>query len=361
VPPPNEQNRPIIEHLNTAVLLFDHELRLTYMNPAAEMLLNASLRHALGVGVERLISCPHGITREHLLRTLELGHPFTEREMILLLPEGKSATVDCTISPLPDVQGRLGLLVEVQQLDRHLRISREEQLRNQHDALRDLVRGMAHEIKNPLGGLRGAAQLLERELADPALHEYTQIIMAEADRLKELINRMLGPNRLPQLREVNIHTLLERVRQLVLAEEERRLPVVRDYDPSIPDMQVDRDSIIQALLNIVRNAARAVRNRADGQIILRSRVLRQFTIGTTRHKLVVRITVEDNGPGIPPEILGKLFYPMVSTSEGGMGVGLSIAQSLINKHGGLVECSSEPGTTQFHVLLPMESNPHVEK
>ncbi len=356
-----DYGQAILDNLNTAVLLFDEELRLAYINPAAEMLFNVSSRHMVGLGAAQLIACPESLSEANLHRAMRTGHPFTEREMTLPLAEGRTATVDCTATPLAStLGGGKGLLIELQQLDRHLRISREEQLRSQHDAVRDLVRGMAHEIKNPLGGLRGAAQLLEGELEDPSLHEYTGIIMAEADRLQNLVNRMLGPNHLPVPSRVNIHTLLERVRQLVQAEEDRRLNLVRDYDPSIPEIHVDSDSVIQALLNLVRNAARAVRDQPDGNIILRTRVLRRFTINHVCHRLVVKISVEDNGPGIPEEIRGKLFYPMVSTSEEGMGVGLSISQSLINKHGGLVECSSEPGATLFNVLLPME-NPHVEK
>jgi two-component system nitrogen regulation sensor histidine kinase GlnL len=357
----HDYGQAILDNLNTAVMLFDEVLCLSYINPAAEMLFNVSARHMLGLPVGQLIAYPESLTQENLQRVMETGRPFTEREMNLPLGEGRQATVDCTATPITANQGNTkGLLIELQPLDRHLRISREAQLRSQHDAVRDLVRGMAHEIKNPLGGLRGAAQLLQMELEDPALHEYTGIIMAEADRLQNLVNRMLGPNRLPAPSLVNIHTLLERVRQLVLAEEDRRLNLVRDYDPSIPDIHVDSDTVVQALLNIVRNAARVVRNQSDGQIILRTRVLRRFTINHICHRLVLKICVEDNGPGIPKEIRKKLFYPMVSTSEEGMGVGLSISQSLINKHGGLVECTSKPGMTQFNVLLPME-NPHVEK
>ncbi len=346
----------ILENLGSAVLLFDRSLRLQYMNPAAEMLFEVSFRHMRGNPAESLIQCREGVTREHLEQALQTGHHFTERELSLPLPDGKRVTVDCTVIPFTDSDG--GLLVEIQQIDRQLRISREGQLLSQHQAAQELIRGLAHEIKNPLGGLRGAAQLLEQELGDPALCEYTQIIIDEADRLKNLVNRMLGPDRLPNLREVNIHTLLERVRNLVQAESGERIHIIRDYDPSIPDLCVDSDRIIQALLNILRNAARAIQNQPDGRILLQTRILRQFTIGNRRHRLVAQIGIEDNGRGIPESIRERLFYPMVTASEEGVGLGLTIAQSLINQHGGLVECASEPGKTLFSVLLPVE-NPNA--
>ena len=350
----------ILDNLSSVVLLFDPELRLRYMNPAAEMLFQISARHMEGLAAGSLIHCPAEMVEKHLNRALQSGHPFTEREVTMPLSGDRSVTVDCTVMPLSEKDGAKGLLVEIQQIDRQLRISREEHLLSQHQATRELIRGLAHEIKNPLGGLRGAAQLLEQELVDPSLHEYTQIIVSEADRLQSLVDRLLGPNRLPRLEEVNLHSLLERVRNLVLAESGKRVQVVRDYDPSIPELYVDSDRIIQALLNIVRNAVRALEGESNAQVILRSRILRQFTIGNQRHRLVAQIEIEDNGPGVAEEILDKLFYPMVTASEGGMGLGLSISQSLINLHGGLIECDSKPGQTIFRVLLPVE-NPNAKK
>ncbi|OQX30305.1 MAG: two-component system sensor histidine kinase NtrB [Candidatus Sedimenticola endophacoides] len=348
--------RRVLENLNTAALLFDADLNLRYMNPAAEMLFAVSAKHMIGLPAERLLQCPAGSGNHNLNRALASGHPFTEREVSLPRADATQVTVDCTLIPLTDREGEGGLLVELQQIDRQLRISREEHLLSQHQAARELIRGLAHEIKNPLGGLRGAAQLLESELPDPALTEYTRVIIDEADRLQELVNRMLGPNKLLEPREVNIHVLLERVRSLVAAEFGTRLCLVRDYDPSIPELHADSDRLIQALLNILRNAARAVGEQEAGRVVLRTRILRQFTIGTRRHRLVVEVGIEDNGPGIPETIREKLFYPMVTASAGGVGLGLSIAQSLINQHGGLIECESEPGRTLFNVLLPLENH-----
>ncbi len=360
VKPFNNVSQRILENLNTAVLMFDSDFRLLYMNPAAEMLFAVSNRHMIGLEASHLLHCPGDLVESNLNRAVQAGRPFTERELTIPLSDKRSATVDCTVIPLAERDGESGVLVELQQIDRQLRISREEHLISQHQAARDLIRGLAHEIKNPLGGLRGAAQLLEGELEDPSLSEYTQVIINEADRLQALVDQMLGPNKLPSHSDVNIHTVLERVRSLVNAEYGDNLVVERDYDPSIPEITLDNDRIIQAFLNIVRNAARAVHNQGDGRITLRTRILRQFTIGNVRHRLVAEIGVEDNGPGIPDEIREKLFYPMVTASEGGMGLGLSIAQSLINQHGGLIECQSEPGCTIFNVLLPVE-NLNAEK
>jgi two-component system nitrogen regulation sensor histidine kinase GlnL len=240
--------------------------------------------------------------------------------------------------------------LEIVQVDRHLRIAHEEHLLTQQRAARDLMRGMAHEIKNPLGGLRGAAQLLEGELEQPELHEYTRVIIGEADRLRNLVDRMLGPNNVPANRTINIHQVMEQVRSLVDAECYPHLELKREYDPSIPDLQADSELLVQALLNLVRNAAQA----GATTIILRSRTQRQFTIGHIRHKLVIRIDIIDNGPGIPAELQSKIFYPMVTGRPEGTGLGLSIAQSLINQHHGIIEFTSEPTNTVFTVFLPLE-------
>ena len=240
-------------------------------------------------------------------------------------------------------------------LDRHIKITRDEQLIAQQDVTRDLVRGLAHEIKNPLGGLRGAAQLLEAELESAELKEYTQIIIEEADRLQVLVDRMLGPNKLPNHQLLNIHDVVERVRSLILIESEK-VKIWRDYDPSIPDFVADSDQLIQAILNIVKNAVRILSNQDDGMITLRTRVVRQMTIANKRHKLVTMVQIIDNGPGIAKELKDKIFFPMVSGTQGGVGVGLSISQALISKHGGFIECESKKGETVFTVWIPLEES-----
>ena len=341
----------ILEGLNTAVMVFDRSLRLTYLNPAGENLLAVSLRQASGHGVLDLLPGATSLS-ERLRCAVEGNQPYTEHELHLHLTGGREITVDFVVTPI-DLPDGTELVVELTQLDRHLRIAREENLLEQHQVARQMVRGLAHEIKNPLGGLRGAAQLLERELIDEDLKEYTRIIIGEADRLRGLVNRMLGPNQLPQMRTCNIHQIVEHVRNLVAAEEHAGLTLIRDYDPSIPDFRADPEQLIQALLNIVRNAAQALQGK--GQIILRTRAQRQITIGQKRHKLVVRVDVIDDGPGIPDDMLETIFYPMVTGHAEGTGLGLSIAQSLVNVHGGIIECSSRPGHTEFTILLPLET------
>lgn len=345
----------VLENLSFSILLFDQGLYLRYMNSAAEVLFAVSARHMVRHKAGDFLLCSEGLDEPALASALDTGRPFTEREISLRLHNGETVTVDCTVIPITDEQGESCLLMEMQHIDRQLQISREENLLSQHDAARDLIRGLAHEIKNPLGGLRGAAQLLESELGDKELCEYTQIIINEADRLQSLVNQMLGSNRLPEKAEVNVHMILERVRALIVAEYGDSLQIKRDFDPSIPELYVDSDRIIQAILNIVRNAAQALEKCGDGEIVLRTRIMRQFTIGNVRHRLVVLIEIEDNGPGIPEEIKEKTFYPMVTSGGSGMGLGLSITQSLIHQHGGLVEFTSEAGKTVFRVMLPLEN------
>lgn len=343
--------RPIVEHLTTAALWFDTDLNLLYINPAGEMLFAISARRLTGMNARDLFGSAEHIAHG-LQRALDSGHGFTEREVHVVLPGGKSGTLDTIVTPISAPQFGDGLLVELIQLDRQLRIAREENILAQQSVSRALTRGLAHEIKNPLGGLRGAAQLLERELDSETLKEYTNVIIGEADRLKDLVDRMLGPNTIPKKRSINIHQVLERVRQLVSIEVPATVALIRDYDPSIPDIVADPDQLIQAVLNIVRNAAQAVGER--GEIRLQSRTLRQYTIGPVRHKLIIKIDIIDNGPGIPADMMEHIFYPMVTGRAEGTGLGLSIAQTIINQHGGLIECASELGNTRFSMLLPLQ-------
>jgi two-component system nitrogen regulation sensor histidine kinase GlnL len=345
--------RRILDTLTTGVVVLDGKLRLTFMNAAAEMLFALSIRQAIGMNFQDLAVGADALI-EGMQRCLDSGHPYTERQLHLILPGEQTITVDCTVSPMLEEEDPPAeeLLVELRQVDRQLRMTREEHLINQHNISRVLVRKLAHEIKNPLGGLRGAAQLLEREFSDEALKEYTQIIIGEADRLRNLVDRMLGPNTLPVYSEINIHEILERVRNLVLAESGEGIRIDQDYDPSIPPLNGDTDQLIQAVLNIVRNAVQALEEK--GVIILRTRVQRQCTIGQKRHKLVARLDIIDNGPGVSAEKLEEIFYPMISGRAEGTGLGLSIAQVLVNQHGGLIECQSRPGETIFSLLLPLE-------
>jgi two-component system nitrogen regulation sensor histidine kinase GlnL len=341
----------ILENQTTAILCLDGGLRLSYLNPAAETLLKLDARQVLGGPIE---ACLPEATEfaAALHRTAETRETFTQRELKLTLADHDAVTVDCTATPVAESEGDTPLLVELAPLDRHLRISRDDAFIAQHAANRVLARNLAHEIRNPLGGLRGAAQLLERRLPDPALKEYTGVIMREADRLTALVDAMLGPMRPSRLVRSNIHELLEHVRQLLAAEAPAQLQLLRDYDPSLPELELDRDQMIQALLNIARNAREALGGR--GSITFRSRVLRQFTIGPRRHRLAACVDIADDGPGIEPSLLPRIFAPLVSGKPGGTGLGLSIAQELINRHGGLIECVSAPGSTVFSVILPVE-------
>lgn len=343
----------ILDGLTTSVFMFDRDLRLVYLNPAGEMLLEHSAQNMLGQPAEAMFSDGNGFV-EAMREVMASIHPQTEREKTLTLPGARDVTVDCTLSPWITGEAVEGLLLELSQIDRQLRITREKRLLTQQATARRLLRGLAHEIKNPLSGLRGAAQLLERELDSEGLREYTGIIISEADRLRALVDRMLGPNSRPRMESVNVHEILERVRQLVGVESPGGIALNTDYDPSIPDLYIDRDMIIQAVLNIVQNAVHALEGR--GEILMRTRIARNYTIGGTRHRLIAVIEVHDNGPGIPDNLIERMFYPMVSGQAGGTGLGLAISQSLVTQHGGLIECQSRPGHTVFTLLLPLEAN-----
>lgn len=342
----------ILDNLNTAIVVLDVDLRLTVLNPAAEALFEISAKQILGLPL--LEALPQSrIWLKALRRTLDSGHPFTERGLRLRLPHARSITVDCTVSVLAD-KALPGLLIELSQVDRLLRLARDENLLDRQAANRAVIRGLAHEIKNPLGGLRGAAQLLERELTERHLKDYTRIIIHEADRLRNLIDRMVGPNQPFKKSSTNIHQIFERVRSLILAEIPEGITIERDYDPSLPEFIGDPEQLIQAVLNIVRNAVQAIEDR--GRIRLRSRIERQFTLGHKRYRLVLRAEVEDDGRGIPEHLREHIFYPMVTGRPDGTGLGLSIAQTIVNEHGGLIECSSVPKKTVFTIYLPLEQD-----
>jgi len=347
---PNSFATIIFENLNTAVLLVDGELRVKAMNPAAEMLLSTGARQAIGQLLVQLL--PHNqALAESIHSSLLSDHPVTEHGIRLVVPGGQRVTVDCTLTPMARLGSPSELILELNPIGRLLRLAREESRNDQHAASRAVIRGLAHEIKNPLGGLRGAAQLLEKELPSPALREYTQIIIHEADRLRNLVDRMVGPIVPVRKDNINIHQVMEYVRTLVLAEVPEGIRVERDFDPSIPDLLADRDQLIQAVLNIARNAVQALEGK--GVIRFRSRVVRQLTIGNRRHRLAVCAEIEDSGPGIPDELRESIFYPMVTGKPDGTGLGLSIAQDIVQQHDGLIEFSSRPGQTIFRVFLPL--------
>jgi two-component system nitrogen regulation sensor histidine kinase GlnL len=348
-------HRLLLDNLTTATLLLNDDLRLEYMNPAAEMLLAVSGQRSHGQFISELFT-ESADALSALRQAVEQAHPFNKREAVLTAVTGQTLTVDYAVTPILS-RGETLLLLEVHPRDRLLRITKEEAQLSKQETTKMLVRGLAHEIKNPLGGIRGAAQLLARELPNEELKDYTNVIIEEADRLRNLVDRMLGSNKLPSLAMTNVHEVLERVGSLVEAESQGGIILVRDYDPSIPDVLIDREQMIQAVLNIVRNAMQAVGSQNEmrlGRITLRTRTLRQFTIGHIRHRLVARLQIIDNGPGIPAELQETIFYPMVSGRADGTGLGLAITQNIISQHQGLIECESHPGHTVFSIFLPLE-------
>ena len=347
-PPPGER---ALEWLATAVLLQDDARRIVYANAAAENLFELSRRTLAGRTFAELFGrCP--ALEAAVDKATATGASYAEQEITLSLPGNTSLSLACTASPV-DAPG-VAVLLEFRPIDQALRIAREERLAEQQQANRELIRSLAHEIKNPLGGIRGAAQLLEGELDRPALVEYTQVIIAEADRLRALVNRLLAPHRAPAFRRINVHEVLVRAKGVVQAEFPA-IPIVCDFDSSLPELEADYEQLMQAALNIVRNAAQALSGSTTTASAIRlvTRVARGVTLAKRRHRLAVAIAIEDNGPGVPEAIRDRIFFPLVSGREGGSGLGLTIAQTLIAQHGGTIECASAPGRTVFSVLLPL--------
>jgi two-component system nitrogen regulation sensor histidine kinase GlnL len=316
-----------------------------------------------------------GLSRRSLLRSNVvdwLADPTPLREALRLVSENEVASgrFDAMMRRLPMGSPELPVHVIVSQMDRtdrvlvelieieqQTRLDREERAHGLAQANKELVRNLAHEIKNPLGGIRGAAQLLAMEVTSRELTEYTQVIIHEADRLQALVDRLLAPHRRPQLvGDVNVHEICERVRSLILVEFPRGLSVERDYDTSIPEFRGDREQLIQAVLNIAQNATQALNERiaeGDAQIVLRTRVARQATFGKQRFRLALELHIQDNGPGVPEAIRDRIFHPLVSGRDGGSGLGLTLAQTFVQQHHGTIECDSVPGRTVFKLLIPL--------
>jgi two-component system nitrogen regulation sensor histidine kinase GlnL len=354
----NQLHRLLLDNLNTAVLLLDAGLSINYVNSAAESLLQVSSARLIGSNVCELFS-DEGASRVNLLEALEKNVAHTRRHEYLRVPASMDLfQIDYTVTPV-EVNLQRMLLMEMQPIDRFLKINREEALLSVHDTSKSLIRGLAHEIKNPLGGIRGAAQLLDQEIAhiglDDEARELCKIITTEADRLRNLVDRLLGPNQIPRFEQINIHEVTEHVAALLEAEAQGTLVISRDYDPSIPDIQGDRIQLIQAVLNVARNAMQAVleSGRSAPLVTIKSRIQRSFTIAGERHRVVCRIDVIDNGPGVSTEIFEQIFFPMISGRSNGSGLGLTIAQTAVNGHQGIIECDSEPGNTRFSIYLPI--------
>lgn len=347
----------VLDHLATAVFTLNERFEVTWLNEAGQSVIEISARHAVGKPIDSLVAKIGNGTPGFLDQCLEKSRaehrPYTEHGLVLSLLTARQVTVDCRVIPLDRSLDDTVLIVEMVPVDNQMHLSRDGDLIEMEAASRSLIRGVAHEVKNPLGGIRGAAQLLERQLDDPDLTEYTQIIIGEADRLQALVDRMLGPRTLPNLAATNIHELLERVKSVVGSGLPDNIAIKRDYDPSLPELVGDAEMLIQAFLNIVGNACEALAKQG-GEITLRTRAHFQCVIGAKRFRTAIQVDVIDNGPGVPEDLRTKLFYPMVTGRSEGTGLGLSIAQSLINHHQGLIEFRSDPGNTVFSIYLPLE-------
>jgi two-component system, NtrC family, nitrogen regulation sensor histidine kinase GlnL len=333
-----------LELLATAVVALDGDFVVRYANLAAENLLDTGAKTLIGQPFLGLFS-----ERAELERSLDEARgthwDYAAQNVTYGRAGREPLPLSCVVTRI-DTLG-LALLAELRPIEEQLRYAREERLVSEQQANRELIRNLAHEIKNPLGGLRGSAQLLERELEKAELREYTQVIIKEADRLQALMDRMLTPHRAPHIEPTSIHEVLERVRSLVKAE--FGIEIHRDYDPSLPDMLGDREQLIQAVLNIARNAAQAgARN-----VTFKTRALRQITILRHRYRLALELQVGDDGPGVPEGIQDRIFNPLVSGREGGSGLGLSLAQTFVQYHHGVIEFESRPGRTIFKILLPL--------
>lgn len=348
----------IVDNLHSAVVVLDKDLQIVCINPAAETLFHISNNRAIGKNIGELVIEEHEFF-DRLERTIISSHPYTVYESQLHAHNQKTIDVDYSVSPIEYMTDGKFLLLEFIRTKAQNKHSHEDSILSQYEASKSLLRGLAHEIKNPLGGIRGAAQLLERELTDEDNKQFTQVIINETDRLKNLLDRMVGPKDIPTKSETNIHKILEHVRNLTLAEN-GQVTIAADYDPSIPELYADESMIIQVILNITRNAVRAVTSNetgdSDGKIIYRTRTQRNCTIGHQIHALVARIDIEDNGSGVSEELQEKIFMPMITGHAEGTGLGLSIAQSLVQQHNGIVEFTSQPNKTIFTILLPINTN-----
>ncbi|MBC7984821.1 MAG: PAS domain-containing protein [Candidatus Obscuribacterales bacterium] len=345
----------ILDSLTTSVLLVDSQHTVLHLNVAAETLLGTSRNQAQGRFLGELLR-GGDVLLAVIDRVIETQRPYSRRELPLRSVAGEEErVVDCTVSPADELNPSGALLLEINDATQHQRITRENALLAQVGGSRLMIRQLAHEIKNPLGGLRGAAQLLERQLVDATMREYTSVIISEADRLKTLVDTLLGPGHAPRKQLINVHELLQHVWQLLKLEATGKISVTRDYDPSLPTLKLDRDQVIQAMLNLGRNALQALMpTTTDGLVILRTRALTNVYIGTRRHRLVASVQFEDNGPGVPDHLRETLFYPLVTGRAEGTGLGLAVAQDLANRHEGLIEFESRPGRTVFTILLPFD-------
>ncbi|WP_111978767.1 nitrogen regulation protein NR(II) [Algibacillus agarilyticus] len=343
-------NEFIVNNISSSIFVTDTDLKILYANPTAEHFFRLSVRRLKELSFDQLFKY-NTLDIARVTLAIEQNQSFTDAEVSTVTIDDQHGKFEVSVSPIYH-EAKTYVLIELRAIDQIQRINQESFVQSQLHASRDLIRGLAHEIKNPLGGIRGAAQILDRMVSDDDLKECTQMIMEQSDRLRNLVDRLLGPNKLPQRMNTNIHRILEQVRQVLEMEADTNIEVYRDYDPSIPDFEMDAEQLHQVFLNITRNAMQAM--QGQGKISLITRIISGHMIHGQHYKLVAVIKIIDTGPGIPDEIRDTLFYPMVTSKAEGSGLGLSIAQTLIQQHHGRIDCESWPGHTEFTVYLPIE-------
>lgn len=346
-----ETAEKILENLSTAILLFDADSSLVCINSSGEDMLSVSSTRVDGLKPKQIWPKTAFFNRV-LNKSLDTGAKHIERGVLITLNNNTKIRVDAMITPILDDEEVVEVLVELVDSYAYEKVMQEINQKTLQEAAKEAVQGMAHEIKNPLGGIRGAAQLLESELHDHDLREYTRIIMSESDRLRNFIDKMLSPSKSTQKTEMNVHEVLEYVVSLVRAESTQTVKIIKNYDPSIPDIVADREQLIQAVLNLVRNAVQAIDK--NGSITLKTRIRRKVTINNRLNRHVIVLEVIDDGPGIPEEIEHAAFYPMITSRAEGTGLGLTLAQQIIQAHDGLISYERENDKTFFTILLPID-------
>lgn len=359
------QNEHLIDSLSIAVIALDRQRRIVLLNLAAESMLSCSRRIALGQRINKICPLPDSLISQ-IDDVILNRQTLITRQLQIPTRNLQTAIVDCIVSPMEDNTDNAQepqVLLELIDIDRQHKIAQERALYEQQERSQRMLRGVAHEVLNPLGGIRGAAQLLEQELGRSKLTDYTGLLIKEADRLQNLMQKMLGPNKRPEISANNIHEILDYVSQLLLTENRSNVRTKTDYDPSIPHLLCDREKLVQVFINLFSNALHAlsevdITDTPDNSpmVTLRTRVERNFTIRGQLKKLICKVQVIDNGVGLDPELKDTLFFPLVSGRPNGTGLGLSIAQSLVVQHGGLIECHSQPGHTVFEVTLPLDES-----
>ncbi|MGJ8679601.1 nitrogen regulation protein NR(II) [Paraglaciecola sp.] len=344
----------LLDNLSTAVLQLNDKMCIDYANHAAQALFERGFSLLAGCPIYQFVT-PSSLDVERLKQSIQQGESYSDSEVNITFVDGRHTQADLSVTSIVDAQSQY-LLLEFRQIEQQKKISQENHQWAQQQAAKELVRGLAHEIKNPLGGIRGAAQLLAKELPSNDLKEFTNVIIEQSDRLRNLVDRLLGPNVRPKFHWYNVHEVLEKVCTLVDLDPSHTISIVRDYDPSIPDVYLDQDMIQQATLNIVRNSVQALMQHPDikGEIRIVTRIERRVIVHGARYPLCVKVSIVDNGPGIPNELKDTLFYPMVTTKKDGSGLGLSISQTLVGHHRGKIEVESWTGRTEFTLYLPIE-------